>query len=194
MRQSRLANRSCFYKPLPMSASLTEMPKCMQATRNRRPLGPFIARCDEKGQTNRRAGSFRTRPQASLCGHLRKPAPVKRHAAHSQAGCHRELPSRSPTMVTRLAPSIGAAGISLPYWETTIILQPTSMRARCRGPGFSLVRTSTLPRTCGRVTARERSWYSEVKRHLRRADLRPQADAAADRRSSACSPASIGAG
>ena len=31
----------------------------MQATRNRRPLGPFIARCDEKGQTNRRAGSFR---------------------------------------------------------------------------------------------------------------------------------------
>jgi len=35
-----------------MSASWTVVPKCMQATRNRRPLTSFIARRDKKGQTN----------------------------------------------------------------------------------------------------------------------------------------------
>ena len=35
-----------------MSASWTVVPNCMQATRNRCPLTPFIARRDRKGQTN----------------------------------------------------------------------------------------------------------------------------------------------
>jgi hypothetical protein len=153
------------------------MPKCMQATRNRRPLGPFIARCDEKGQTNRRAGSFRTRPQASLCGHLRKPAPVKRHAAHSQAGCHRELPSRSPTMVTRLAPSIGAAGdiatlLGDNDYPPTHIHASKMPRPRFFPSGH--LNFAENARRCDGAGAALVFRGKEVKRHLRRADLRPK--------------------